>query len=73
MRKENEAALQKAYELSESIQRLMLEGNMELAHRSNAIYLSLMITILVTELVDGASDILDSMSAPELPEGTLLQ
>ena len=62
MRSENIIALKSAYELSKTVQTLMLEGNMEMAHRSQAVYQSLLLTIILTELVPDAAKILEDFA-----------
>ena len=60
MNKQNETALRKAWDMVEDVQNYVAEGNLEMAHRSTSVYQSIMLTVLVTELVPGAQDVLDA-------------
>jgi len=75
MTEDNKLALEKANELSISIQNYLEVGNMEMAHRVAGVYQSIMLTILVTELVPGAQEFLNEISkrSPKAPKGTILQ
>ncbi len=75
MRSENVIALKSAYELSRTVQKLMIEGNMEMAHRTQAVYQSLLLTVILTELVPDAAETLDTFA--EVPthaeDGSIVQ
>ena len=60
MRNENIIMLKKAHELANTVQHLMLEGNMEMAHRTQAVFQSIILTILLTELIPEAAELMES-------------
>ena len=75
MNKENTEALTAANIVSNTVQKLLQDGNMELAHRATVVYNSILLTIILTELVPGAKEHLDLLGiVPEFAgDGSRIQ
>ena len=61
MNDENSKALRKAFQLSFEIDKYLAAGNGELAERLAVAFNSLLLTLIVTELVPGAQEIMDQV------------